>query len=140
MCASKWQFVFISTPTTGREVCQRSWPSLSLKILHIMHIPSRRRRPLCINKDSVVRSLRELSKNQWWSVFFQVLSINLCCRQKHLLTCDRLVWQKGKNVKCFICVTLKKMLKLFTVYKTNNFDGISLIFFEVHFHPILSYY
>ena len=79
-----------------------------------MHSPSRRRRPLCINKDSVVRSLRELSKNQWWSVFFQVLSINLCCRQKHLLTCDRLVWQKRQVL---YLRNIKKCWNCFPVYK-----------------------
>ena len=60
--ASKLQFVCISAPITGQEVCQRLWSSLSTKILHTVHSLISSRRFLRIDKDSIVCKLRKSDK------------------------------------------------------------------------------
>ena len=52
MCALKLQFVCISAPTTGREVCPRSWLPLSTKTLKIIHTLKWRLPPMRIDKVS----------------------------------------------------------------------------------------
>ena len=63
MCASELQFVCISAPTTGREVCPRSWLPLSTKTLKIIHTLKWRLLSMQIDKVSTVHE--QLTCKEW---------------------------------------------------------------------------